>query len=212
MARNVRCRGGERDLIADDGRIVFVEVRLRRTVALAARRPASPPAKQQRVILAAQHWLAVTADATPTGPCRFDAILLDGLDAGPHRVDSRGLMLVAPTAPLACALAAPASAQQIRILVQSSPLAGFQYYGGKILWDEMREGDRLASSAKPDNRHDPSRCASNGAAPSSATCPAATTGDVAEEMDRGTPIAGRIGRPPPTEPWKRVRVDVYVGL
>mgnify|MGYP000452800550 CR=1 FL=1 len=36
------------------------------------------------------------------------------------------------TATLACALAAPASAQQMRILVQSSPLAGFQYYGGKI--------------------------------------------------------------------------------
>ena len=39
--------------------------------------------------------------------------------------------------------AAPALAQPIRILVQSSPLAGFQYYGGKILWDEMKEGDRL---------------------------------------------------------------------
>ena len=56
-------------------------------------------------------------------------------------------------AALLCSL--PALARQPRILVQSSPLAGFQYYGAKILWDEMREGDALALIREPDNRHDP---------------------------------------------------------
>lgn len=117
------------------------------------------------------------------------------------------------TAILACALAAPASAQQMRILVQSSPLAGFQYYGGKILWDEMREGDRLALVREPDNRHDPFAVRIEWRGAKLGYLPRSDNRDVAEEMDRGTPIAGRIGRlTTDRNPWKRVRVDVYVGL
>ncbi len=117
------------------------------------------------------------------------------------------------TAILACALAAPASAQQMRILVQSSPLAGFQYYGGKILWDEMREGDRLALVREPDNRHDPFAVRVEWRGAKLGYLPRSDNRDVAEEMDRGTPIAGRIGRlTTDRNPWKRVRVDVYVGL
>ncbi len=117
------------------------------------------------------------------------------------------------TAILACALAPPASAQQMRILVQSSPLAGFQYYGGKILWDEMREGDRLALVREPDNRHDPFAVRVEWRGAKLGYLPRSDNRDVAEEMDRGTPIAGRIGRlTTDRNPWKRVRVDVYVGL
>ncbi len=46
------------------------------------------------------------------------------------RVLAAGLALVAG--------AGNGAAQQVRILGQSAPLAGFQYYSGKILWDEMR--------------------------------------------------------------------------
>ena len=117
------------------------------------------------------------------------------------------------TAVLTCALATPASAQQMRILVQSSPLAGFQYYGGKILLDEMREGDRLALVREPDNRHDPFAVRIEWRGAKLGYLPRSDNRDVAEEMDRGTPIAGRIGRlTTDRNPWKRVRVDVYVGL
>lgn len=117
------------------------------------------------------------------------------------------------TAILACALATPAGAQQMRILVQSSPLAGFQYYGGKILWDEMREGDRLALIREPDNRHDPFAVRVEWRGAKLGYLPRSDNRDVAEEMDRGTPIAGRIGRlTTDRNPWKRLRVDVYVGL
>ncbi len=37
------------------------------------------------------------------------------------------------------------------MLVQSSPLAGFQYYQGKALWDEMKVGDALALVREADN-------------------------------------------------------------
>ncbi|TXH83817.1 YraN family protein [Thauera aminoaromatica] len=82
VARNVRCRGGEVDLVADDGHsIVFVEVRLRKNSRFGGAAASITASKQQRVILAAQHWLAGAGRRHANRACRFDAILLDGLDA-----------------------------------------------------------------------------------------------------------------------------------
>ena len=107
----------------------------------------------------------------------------------------------------------PAPAQTVRVLVQSSPLAGFQYYGGKILWDEMREGDRLALIREPDNPHDPLAIRVEWRGEKLGYLPRAENGDVARAMDRGTPVSGRIGRlVEHPNPWKRLRVDVLVGL
>ena len=86
IARNVRCRGGEVDLIADDGRsLVFVEVRLRKNGRFGGAAASITASKQRRVILAAQHWLAGDGRRHANRACRFDAILLDGLDAA--RID-----------------------------------------------------------------------------------------------------------------------------
>ncbi len=82
IARNVRCRGGEVDLIADDGRsLVFVEVRLRKNGRFGGAAASITASKQQRVILAAQQWLAGDGGRHANRACRFDAMLLDGLDA-----------------------------------------------------------------------------------------------------------------------------------
>ena len=85
-ARNYRCRGGEIDLIADDGGcIVFVEVRLRQDSRFGGAAASITAAKQQRIILAAQMWLGGAGRRHANQPCRFDAILLDRLD--PARID-----------------------------------------------------------------------------------------------------------------------------
>ncbi len=107
----------------------------------------------------------------------------------------------------------PAPAQTVRVLVQSSPLAGFQYYGGKILWDEMREGDRLALIREPDNPHDPLAIRVEWRGEKLGYLPRAENREVAQAMDRGTPVSGRIGQlVQHPNPWKRLRVDVLVGL
>jgi putative endonuclease len=81
VARNFRCRGGEIDLIARDGRVlVFVEVRLRSPSAYGDAAASISPRKQQRIILAARHYLAALPGSTPD--CRFDCVLLERLDAG----------------------------------------------------------------------------------------------------------------------------------
>ena len=76
--RNFRVRGGEIDLIARDGQtLVFVEVRLRSRADFGGAAASITARKQQRVILAASHYLLAHGEQ----PCRFDAILLDALDA-----------------------------------------------------------------------------------------------------------------------------------
>lgn len=73
--RNYRMRGGEIDLICQDGRtLVFVEVRARSRTDFGGAAASITPAKQRRLILAARHYLG----CRPPPPCRFDCVLLDG--------------------------------------------------------------------------------------------------------------------------------------
>ncbi len=75
LARNYRCRGGEIDLVCRDGAtLVFVEVRLRTSRSFGGAAASITPAKQRRIALAANHYLA----GKPLPGCRFDAVLLDG--------------------------------------------------------------------------------------------------------------------------------------
>ena len=85
VARNFRTRRGEIDLIARDaGTLVFVEVRLRRDARYGGAAESITAAKRERLAAAAQFYLMRLREPPP---CRFDAILLDGLDAS--RVDWR---------------------------------------------------------------------------------------------------------------------------
>ncbi len=77
VARNYRVKGGEIDLIGDDGgELVFVEVRLRRNARYGGAGASITAAKQQRLVLAAQHYLQAHGER----PCRFDCILLSSLE------------------------------------------------------------------------------------------------------------------------------------
>lgn len=73
LQRNFRCRGGEIDLVMQDGAaLVFVEVRSRRSADFGGAAASITAAKRARIILAARHYLAGLG-APPT--CRFDAVL-----------------------------------------------------------------------------------------------------------------------------------------
>ena len=79
VERNYRRRCGELDLVARDGStLVFVEVRLRRGRAFGGAAESITAAKRARLTRAAGLYLARLRD-TPC--CRFDAVLLDALDA-----------------------------------------------------------------------------------------------------------------------------------
>jgi putative endonuclease len=79
VERNWRRRVGEIDLVALDGEVlVFVEVRLRRRSDFGGAAASITSAKRARMIAAAGLYLARLRQ---TPACRFDAILLDALDA-----------------------------------------------------------------------------------------------------------------------------------
>ncbi len=78
LERNFRCRAGEVDLIARDGRtLVFVEVRLRAGRAFGGAAASVDARKQAKVLRAAGFYLA----NRPEQPCRCDVVALDRLVA-----------------------------------------------------------------------------------------------------------------------------------
>ena len=120
----------------------------------------------------------------------------------------RGLFLV-----LALCLVLPARAETIKVLVQSSPLAGFQFYAGKTLWDEMRTGDALVLAREADNRHDTNAVRVEWRGRRLGYLPRAENRAVAAEIDGGGRVEARIARlHRHRDPWKRILVDVYVVL
>jgi putative endonuclease len=75
LTRNFRVKGGEIDLICQDGdSVVFVEVRVRASAAFGGAGASITAQKQARLALAAQHWLARHGEQA----CRFDCVLIDG--------------------------------------------------------------------------------------------------------------------------------------
>ena len=118
-------------------------------------------------------------------------------------------------AAIVLALAAHANAvgQEVRILVQSSPLAGFRYYAGETLWQEMKVGDELALVREPDNEHDANAVRVQWRGHKLGYLPRAENRAVAAEMDRGAAVVARIAALiEDRNPWKRLRVDIYVVL
>jgi len=76
VARGPRARGGEIDLILRerDGTVVFVEVRSRADPTFGGALASVTARKQQRLVLAARHYLAGLARLPP---CRFDVVAFD---------------------------------------------------------------------------------------------------------------------------------------
>lgn len=76
LERNFRCKVGEIDLIMQDGAaLVFVEVRQRTAGGFGGALASVTPAKQRRLIHAAQFYLL---RLKPLPPCRFDLVAIDG--------------------------------------------------------------------------------------------------------------------------------------
>ncbi|MBI4988503.1 MAG: HIRAN domain-containing protein [Rhodocyclales bacterium] len=116
---------------------------------------------------------------------------------------------------LCCAacLTLPAQAETIKVLVQSSPLAGFQFYAGRDLWDDMKAGDALVLAREPENAHDANAVRVEWRGRKLGYLPRAENRAVAAEMDRGGKVTARIARlNRHLDPWKRIQVEVYVVL
>jgi hypothetical protein len=115
---------------------------------------------------------------------------------------------------LLLAIALPAAAQgrvTAKILLQESPLAGFQFHEGKRVWPALRVGDALDLKREADNSHDGRAVRVEWRGHFLGYVPRADNQAVARLLDQGTPLEARIVRLRESRnPWQRVLFEVYV--
>ena len=114
---------------------------------------------------------------------------------------------------LLCMLCLSAQAESIRMLVQSSPLAGFDHYDAAASFDAMKVGDSLVLVREQDNTHDVNAVRVEWHGVKLGYLPRRENHAVAVEMDKGGKIEARVARlrhhPNPRE---RLLIEVYAVL
>ena len=104
-------------------------------------------------------------------------------------------------------------AESVSILVQSSPLAGSQYYTVAENWQRMKVGDRLTLTREPGNKHDRHAIRVDWQGHPLGYVPRAENRAVAAALDRGERLEARVSRlTESSDPWRRVEFEVYLLL
>jgi hypothetical protein len=99
------------------------------------------------------------------------------------------------------------------ILLQDSPLAGFQYHAGKTLWPLMQVGDALALIREPDNPYDARAVRVEWHGHTIGYVPRRENAAVARFMDGGHVLMARISRLADVrDPWSRVRFEILLSV
>lgn len=107
--------------------------------------------------------------------------------------------------------AAPNRRRAQALVVQDSPLAGFQHHAGERLWADLAEGQPLDLVREPDNRHDRRAVAIHWRGQRLGYLPAFESTAVAQMLDRGVPLQAEIlALEASANPWRRVRVRVWL--
>ena len=102
-------------------------------------------------------------------------------------------------------------AQQVRMLVQSSPLAGFGYHQASAAFPRMRVGDRLELEREPENPHDANAVRVAWSGMKLGYVPRRENAALAWAMDRGELVHARVSAlRHHRNPRERVRFEVYV--
>jgi hypothetical protein len=88
----------------------------------------------------------------------------------------------------------PAVAAEALIIVQRSPLAGFRYYEGHQVWQDVKTGDRLELVREPDNPYDANAVRVVWRGHMLGYLPQRDNAAVARQLDRGAPLEARVTR------------------
>ena len=112
-----------------------------------------------------------------------------------------------------CCFAAPTAAESIRILVQSSPLAGSQYHAVARVWNDLRAGQKLQLTREADNAHDRNAVRVDWQGQALGYVPRAENRAVASALDSGQKLEARVSKlRESADPWQRVEIEIYLVL
>lgn len=118
-----------------------------------------------------------------------------------------------PTLSLLLWLSGAAAQSSVHLLIQTSPLAGSQYYAVGTFWHRLQVGDELTLQREPGNRHDTRAIRVDWRGHQLGYLPRAQNRAVANAMDRGDRLVARIARlTEHPDPWRRVVLEVYAVL
>jgi hypothetical protein len=102
-------------------------------------------------------------------------------------------------------------AGSIRLLVQSSPLAGFRYHSASQVWHELRVGDRLELLHEPDNAFDAKAVSVSWRGHKLGYVPRRENSALAWALNRGERLQARISRlSQHPNPARRVEFEVFL--
>lgn len=102
---------------------------------------------------------------------------------------------------------------EVRMLVQSSPLAGFRYYDAGQVWDDMQVGDPLVLVREPQNAYDANAVRVEWRGRKLGYVPRTDNRAVAFHMDRGGQVEARISKlQTHRNPRQRIEFEVLVRL
>lgn len=100
---------------------------------------------------------------------------------------------------------------QRRVIVQQSPVAGFQYHEGDKVFHHLRVDTPLALAREADNKYDHDAVAVYFKDHRLGFVPRADNTAVAQMLDRGECISARIVQLKQSQnPWDRVRFEVVL--
>jgi HIRAN domain-containing protein len=105
----------------------------------------------------------------------------------------------------------PATEPSVRLLVQSSALAGFRYAEAAAVWPDLAMGDALELVREPDNPHDANAVRVEWHGRKLGYVPRAENAALAWAMDRGEPVRARVSRlAEHRNPRRRIEFEVYI--
>ncbi|MDH3615865.1 MAG: HIRAN domain-containing protein [Gammaproteobacteria bacterium] len=111
---------------------------------------------------------------------------------------------------LGAAVTSPAvDAKDRTVLIQESPIAGFQFHSGDSIWSSLGVGDELALVRESSNSHDPDAVAVYFQDDKLGYVPRAENSAIAQMLDRGETLEARISKLMTEEdPWERIRFTI----
>jgi len=95
------------------------------------------------------------------------------------------------------------------VLIQESPIAGFQFHEGVAIWPSLAVGEKLALMREATNTHDPDAVAVYFQNNKLGYVPRAENSAIAQMLDRGEALEAKIsGLSMEEDPSERVRFTV----
>ena len=99
----------------------------------------------------------------------------------------------------------------VRLLVQSSALAGFRYAEAAQVWPHLAAGEPLELVREPDNPHDANAVRVEWRGHKLGYVPRSENGALAWAMDRGESLRARVSRlAEHRNPRRRIEFEVYI--